>query len=48
MLFPLISDTHTPSLVPRLTHTMTTTLFAHQNGGCSHVNWINVQTATGL
>jgi len=29
-------------------YTMTTTLFAHQNGGRSSVNWINVRTTTGL
>ena len=29
-------------------YTMTTTLFAHQNGGRLRVNWINVRTATGL
>jgi len=29
-------------------YTMTTTLFAHQNGGRSHVDWINICAATGL
>jgi len=27
---------------------MTTTLFAHLNGGRSHINWISVYATTGL